>query len=529
VTAQLIRADDGFHIWSQNYTRPLEDIFAIQDEIAADVADALGSSLLGTAADEVHVVNTSDLTAYDSYLKGLEQQAIYSYGSLNNAENHFKQALAQDPDFTDARLALARNYLLQLNTGLIKADAARAMAEPLLRQVREQEPDNPLARALELSLDLYIFDPSRSAAEMQAIVDQLQDLLLVLPTEALIRINVAATLFNFFANEQQAIDVLQAGLIIDPLAAEFHRWLGRFYADSGRLEEARSSLRRTLELAPDNPNSYSTMFEVELAADNLPAALDWMRQASLVDRQDHELAANIASLLYGLKLPEEGDYWLARVQALAPGSGVARGLEVERAVARDEPERVIELAEAVIADQIDDRRGAFGETIAHYVEIMVENGRGQEAYEFLVSVRPEITDYSKAQPDIQGMIMQWASIHAMTGFKPFEERSAAWSQFTRQLDAQGFPWKNDPADELHTWDYMMNGEVEKAVDHYLEYVLNQPLADYLDRHRKRFYSLFGPMYEDPRVAAGLASDAERYAEVRKEVQEMLRRPEWSNP
>ena len=49
VTAQLIRAADGFHVWSQNYTRPLEDIFAIQDEIATDVANALGSSLLGAA------------------------------------------------------------------------------------------------------------------------------------------------------------------------------------------------------------------------------------------------------------------------------------------------------------------------------------------------------------------------------------------------------------------------------------------------------------------------------------------------
>jgi TolB-like protein len=48
VTAQLIRADDGFHVWSQNYDRTLEDIFAIQDEIAEDVADALGASLLGT-------------------------------------------------------------------------------------------------------------------------------------------------------------------------------------------------------------------------------------------------------------------------------------------------------------------------------------------------------------------------------------------------------------------------------------------------------------------------------------------------
>ena len=529
VTAQLIRANDGFHIWSQNYTRPLEDIFAIQDEIAADVADALGSSLLGTAQPDLQGVSTSDLSAYDSYLKGLEQQAFYSYGSLDNSENHFKQALARDPGFTDARLELARNYLLKLNTGLINEGEARALAVPLISQVREQDPDNPLARALELSLSLYIFDPSVSAAEIQATVDELQHLLQVMPTESLIRINVAATAHQFFGNQQQAIEVLQAGLMIDPLEAELHRWLGRIYADNGRLEEAHAALQRSLELAPDNPNGYATMTELEKAADNLPAALDWMRQASLIDRQDHELAANIAWDLYRLRLTEEGDYWLARVQALAPGSGVARSLEVERAVARDDMQQVIALASAMIADQVENRQNAFGETMLHYIDTMLRNGRAQEAYDFLVSVRPEITSYDQIPADIQGLIMQWASIVVMSGFESFENRKEAWDRFTGQLEAQGFPWKNDPADENYTWDYLMNGEVDKAVDHYLEYELTEPLANNLDRHQKVHYAVFGPLYEDPRVAAKLAEEAERFAEVREEVRAMLQRPEWNNP
>jgi len=529
VTAQLIRANDGFHIWSQNYTRPLEDIFAIQDEIAADVADALGSSLLGTAQPDLHGVSTSDLSAYDSYLKGLEQQAFYSYGSLDNAENHFKQALARDPDFIDARLELARNYLLKFNTGLINEDEARALAVPLISQVREQEPDNPLGRALELSLNLFIFDPSVSAAETRATVDELQYLLQLLPTESLIRINVAATLHQFFGNQQQAIEVLQAGLMIDPLEAELHRWLGRIYNDSGQLDEARASLQRSLELAPDNPNGYGTMTEVEKEADNLPAALDWMRRASLVDRQDHELAAHIARDLYRLRLTEEGDYWLARVQALAPDSGVARNLEVERAAARDDTQQVIALASAMIADQVDNRQGAFGETVFIYIDVMLEAGRAREAYDFLVSVRPEITRLEQISPDIQGLIMQWASIGAMSGFESFENRQAAWRRFSGQLDAQGFPWKLDPASEDYTWDFIMNGEVEQAIDHYLQYELTEPLAKNLNRHRKLHYQFFGPVYEDPRVTAKLAEEAERYAAVREEVRAMLQRPEWNNP
>jgi TolB-like protein/Flp pilus assembly protein TadD len=529
ITAQLIRADDGFHIWSQNYTRPLEDIFAIQDEIATDVAEALGSSLLGTSRPDLHGVNTSDLSAYDSYLKGLEQQAIYSYGSLGVAENHFKQAMARDPGFTDARLALARNYLFKYSTGLINDQEVRALIEPLIRQVREQEPDNPLARALELSLNLIIFNPAESATQIRAMVDELQDLLQVLPTQLFIRVNVAATLFQFFGNGQEAIAVLQAGLLIDPLEAELYRWLGRIYAQNHQLEEARASLQRSLELAPENPNNYSTMADLEFEADNLPAALDWIRRATLVDNQDHELVANIARNLYRLRLAEEGDYWLARAQALAPDSALTRSLEVERAAARDEPQQVIALASALIADQVEDRQGAFGGTMNLYMDAMLEAGRAREAYDFLVSVRPEISHYDQVAPGVQGLIMQWASIVAMSGFESFENRQAAWKQFTGGLDAVGLPWKRDPADGNYTWDYLMNGEVDKAIDHYLEYEINEPLAMNLDRHRKPHYAVFGPVYEDPRVAAKLNEEAERYAQVREEVRAMLQRPEWNNP
>ena len=100
---------------------------------------------------------------------------------------------------------------------------------------------------------------------------------------------------------------------------------------------------------------------------------------------------------------------------------------------------------------------------------------------------------------------------------------------TGQLDARGFPWKNDPADGNYTWDYLMSGEVDQALDHYLEYELTEPLASNLERHRKGLYAVFGPVYEDPRVAAKLADQARRFTEVREEVRAMLRRPEWNSP
>jgi len=527
VTAQLIRANDGFHVWSQNYTRPLEDIFAIQDEIATDVADALGSSLLGGTKPDLHGVHTANLTAYESYLKGLEQQALFSYGSLDAAENHFKQALARDPEFTDARLSLIRNYLLKFTTGLTRQEDIRELVEPLIASVLERNPDEPLARAFELMLDMMMFDPSQNAEEIRAQLNELQDILAKLPTETFIRMTVAQTLNGYFQDRERAVEVLQAGLLADPLEPELNRTLGQVYMAEDRLDEARAALERSLELAPGNPNGYSTLARLEKSADNLPASMDWMRQAIQVDPQDHELAAQLARDFYNLRLPEVGDYWLARVQALAPGSGIARSLEVERSRAREETELAIELAVAAIEDQIEDRQSAFGSVVFNYADLMLEQGRAREAYEQLVSVRPGIVEYGQIPQELQGFIMQWASIVLMSGFESFENRKNAWLEFTAKLDEMGFPWRKDPADSNHTWHALMTGDLEAAIEHYLEYELNEPLAQNLNRHRKRVQAIYAPVYEDPRVAAKLIEDAERYAAVRNEVRAMLQQPEWS--
>jgi len=392
VTAQLIRADDGFHVWSQSYTRPLQDIFAIQDEIAADVAEALGSSLLEDDAAERHVVSTNDLNAYDSYLKGLEQQAIYSYGSLDLAENHFKQALARDPRFTDARLALARNHLLKFSTGLLSRDEVLVNVQPLIDQARAQEPGNALAETLGTLLSLMTAGPDSNEQQVRLWVDRLQELLLSTPTETLARVTVAQTFGHYFHDQQRAEEVLQAGLLIDPLQAELYRYLGLLYAEMKRLDEARAALQRSLELAPDNPNTYASLAEIETQADNLPLSLELTRQAAEKDPRDHEIASYIARDLYALGLPEEADYWAARVKALAPESSLARLLDVERAVATGDIDQVIARSAAMIAAQVDVRQGAFEEATVHYTDSMLQTDRAREGYEFLVGIRRHAGD-----------------------------------------------------------------------------------------------------------------------------------------
>jgi len=525
ITAQLIRAKDGFHVWSQNYDRNLDDIFAIQDEIAKDVAGALDASLLGGSNQPMLALNTSNLTAFESYLKGLEQQAIFSYSSLEIAENHFKQALAHDPTFTDARLALVRNYLMKNGTGLLNNDELKKLAYPLISQVHEQQPENHLARVFELVISLRTVDSTQTKEERETELAELRNLLPLVPGETYARETVAFNLNFFFKQPQQAIEVIQAGFLVDPLESELYSALGNIYIDQDQLEKAREALQRAQQLAPENPNFYSDLADLERNSNNLLAALNWKRKATEVDPQDHELANRIAVDLYALELPEEGDRWFARVKALVPDSPTQLNLEIERAMAKKEFDVAIELSKKAISAQLPDRRDSFANPLITYTNLMLDSGRAEEAHDFLVSVRPEIADYSALPIGIEGMMMQMASVRLMTGFKTFEERQQAWLQLVSNWDAMGFPWR-DPKSSTLVDNYIMTGDIPAAVENYL-YRLSLPMARNLKGHKRFSKTFYAPVYEDPDVASRLAQLDTEFAQLREKVSEMLQEPEWN--
>jgi TolB-like protein/cytochrome c-type biogenesis protein CcmH/NrfG len=109
IVAQLIKADDGFHLWSQTYDRKLDDIFAVQDEIATSVAAAMRGSLLGEA--DVPAMDdglTSNREAYDLFLRAREGLRLGTERRVVEAERQLRKALALDPEFALAWSALAQ-------------------------------------------------------------------------------------------------------------------------------------------------------------------------------------------------------------------------------------------------------------------------------------------------------------------------------------------------------------------------------------------------------------------------------------
>ena len=176
ITAQLIKADDGFHVWSKSYDREVEDIFAVQDEIALAISDALKVQLSldsssGDAAQPA-VIKAANTDAYEAYLRG--RQLIHRRGrvALEDAVRSLELALRLDNDFAPAHAQLAIAIALLMETpesyGTLSQEEVLRRAVPHLDRAQELEPNLAEAyagRAL-LALDTHDLDYAIQQADM---------------------------------------------------------------------------------------------------------------------------------------------------------------------------------------------------------------------------------------------------------------------------------------------------------------------------------------------------------------------------
>jgi len=155
ITAQLIKADDGFHLWSSTYDRELDDIFTVQNEIAGAISDALKVKLaLDTAsgaAQPPSVIQAANTQAYEAYLRG--RRLIHRRGreSLEDAVRHLERALRLDESFAPAHahLAIATTLLLESprSYGELSLEEVRRRAIPHFERALELEPNLAEAHA----------------------------------------------------------------------------------------------------------------------------------------------------------------------------------------------------------------------------------------------------------------------------------------------------------------------------------------------------------------------------------------------
>ncbi len=246
ITVQLIKADDGYHLWSETYDRTLENIFQVQDEIAVAVVNALKITLLGEAPVAVEV----DPDAYSQFLKGRYFFSQRNEANLLKAAEAFNAALAIDPDYANALAGLALTLAWQ--TGYEYIDYETGLAQALGAATRAVELDPGLVLAW-VSLSVI---QSEYLLDWKAGLDSTQKALALEPTnsEALQQSAMISRLLGQF---DHSLDALQAAAETDPLNLSIMSSLASTYHMARQFEKAELQSLHLLELNPDFSTGHS--------------------------------------------------------------------------------------------------------------------------------------------------------------------------------------------------------------------------------------------------------------------------------
>ena len=262
VTAQLINAADGYHLWSERYDRELADVFAVQDEIAAAIAAALQVKLSGNVQRY-----KPSLPAYEAYLKGRHHVLKMDTESLALAKNYFEQAIALDPGFALAHCALGIYYLQLALRSLLPAREAMPAIRAAARKALEIDASLPEAHAL-LGMVAANYDYDWKEAE-----SRLRAALAHAPIPPLVRGIYAGYYLLPMGRSPEAVEQMTQSLREDPLDVPGHLVLAQCLRVAGRFAEASAATRQSLELEPNFFPSYTALCFAHAAQGQLAEAV----------------------------------------------------------------------------------------------------------------------------------------------------------------------------------------------------------------------------------------------------------------
>jgi len=519
ITAQLIRADDGFHVWSETYDRTFDDIFGIQDEIAEKVGGALSASLLGTNTEGLIAgITTQNSDAYDLYLMALKERSTFSYGGLRAAEDLLKGALTIDPDFLDAKVELAIVYAHQVETGLMDQRDAYAQIIAITDQVLEARPNDVNARAMRLFTEKAYLAEQADPEELFNLVEQLESIVAEHPSQYQPRVLLSRALQGL-QRLDRSLEVQQAALERDPFNPRILYEIGSIYAAQGVWDEARESLDRSLEIQPLQPNAYAILAGLSLQAGD---GVDYMQQflkAIEVDPKDHELAGLVATFLYNLKLIEEGDDFRDRVMAIAPTSEIAYQVELSRAINTDDTESGLASARRAIEDDIGDRRFSYGGAVEYLLREAARRGTVEEETSYIEQHAPGIFDIDADAPPGKYRAAQFAAFDAWYASLARDELLNRLEQFGKIAAAYGFDPQENPRVLFRV--LALQGDVEGAIEVVLENFADDSPLQYAGWRQTLAQPQYHEIIADPRIQAIVRSWEEQEAEVREEVRTYL--------
>ena len=244
ITAQLINASDGYHIWSENYDRDLTDIFAVQDEISAIIANKLREDITPKPKkDHRAKTHTTNITAYTYFLKGLHFWNKLTPADSRKAIECFEQAISIDPNYAQAYAMTAAAYSYLGSSGQIMPVNAFEIVHRYSDKALEI--DSNIAESHIAKASAYLFfdwDWDRAYNSQQKAHD--------LNPGAIDAYDMLGFYYIVMDQKQKAVEALETAEMLDPLSPVICQSLGNMYIFSERYDDAKKQADKLLELDP---------------------------------------------------------------------------------------------------------------------------------------------------------------------------------------------------------------------------------------------------------------------------------------
>jgi TolB-like protein/Tfp pilus assembly protein PilF len=269
VTAQLVRADNGYHLWSETYDRELRDVFEMQDDIANAVVQALQIKLAGGELSRQRG-GTQNLEAYQLYLRAKSTFYQNTASSRDTSGEYLDQAINLDPSYGMAWALLASNALVTTAMGVLDPAQGVERVRQLAQHALQLSPDLAEAHATLVWAFMLTWDWAAAEAEGQRA-------LAIDPTNPA-ALDAAGGLSLALGRWDDAERQYSAALTRDPLAPFMIDGLGDVYYKTGRYAEAEVMYRKALALAPGAPWYHQTIAYALLLQGKAEAALAMVQQ-----------------------------------------------------------------------------------------------------------------------------------------------------------------------------------------------------------------------------------------------------------
>jgi tetratricopeptide (TPR) repeat protein len=310
ITAQLINAADGFHLWAERYDRTLQDVFTVQEEIASSIAVALRVALTPAETQKLVQDRPDDARAYDLYLKGRARYGSYTAESLRDALELFRKATAIDPNYALAWAGIADCCGQMIQWGVAPdVEEAKRLGLEAARKAVALNPRLPEAHKAEALVLRYMGDMAGARAALTRALDANPRFIPAL-------INLAVDAFSN-ADLAGAERLIRRALDADPQDAFSTTWLAALSIYTGRYDQGIALATRLRTMSTDTfyiTGSYVARAWAYFCQGDLPAVEQMVREGHADGADTANLRAVEAMLAVRGGRPDEALRMLLEVK-----------------------------------------------------------------------------------------------------------------------------------------------------------------------------------------------------------------------